>query len=127
MFCDPNVHGRDVPIPVNAKYLYLVRHGEGHHNEAARECGFEAYKDSKHFDSALNTLGQQQADEVGAWASAHIDPQIVLVSPLTRALETADRGMAAFRSSVPYANCFLRFSTPAQFDPPPLLNCVCMF
>ena len=69
LFCDPAAHGADSPPWTSSevsghrpKVLYLMRHGEGTHNQAARERGYDAYGDPAHFDASLNALGQQQAE-----------------------------------------------------------------
>lgn len=76
--------------------LTLVRHGESVGNLEARravEAGLDrldlAYRDP---DTPLSDDGRRQAEAVGAWWAdqpADQQPQVVLSSPYTRALDTA--------------------------------------
>jgi len=79
--------------------LYFVRHGHGAHNQAEDEVGsdvwenFEAKKD-KYEDPALTATGIGQARQLHdavklAVRTGGFTPELILVSPLTRAIETA--------------------------------------
>lgn len=94
----------------SAKTVYLVRHGEGDHNAAEREYGSEHWenvvaKSDKYFDAHLNVVGLEQCSALStAVASAEVDGMrvdVIIVSPLTRAIETAKYGMASAWGTVP--------------------------
>mmetsp|Transcript_4961 Transcript_4961/g.10868 ORF Transcript_4961/g.10868 Transcript_4961/m.10868 type:complete len:332 (+) Transcript_4961:85-1080(+) len=84
------------------KRVLLLRHGQAVHNpraEAAREngCSFDTFlqlmAEDDQFDSALTELGENQAMEAGR--QEHIrhalrNVEMVVSSPLSRALRTAD-------------------------------------
>jgi broad specificity phosphatase PhoE len=70
--------------------VHLVRHGQGVHNVAAALYGGPAYRDPALKDALLDDTGKAQARALGQRirdARIHVD--VVLVSPLTRALQTA--------------------------------------
>lgn len=71
------------------KYLYLIRHGHSLHNELFHKIGVEAFRIPQTIDAPLTSEGHLQSAELGQ--SWHRKPEIdlVLVSPLTRTLETA--------------------------------------
>tara|TARA_B100001093_G_C26434907_1_gene845586 strand:+ start:74 stop:745 length:672 start_codon:yes stop_codon:yes gene_type:complete len=71
------------------KNLALIRHGEAEHNVRFKYIGKEAYNEKQ--DTRLTMLGKNQADNLGIkWENKNkID--LVIVSPLSRALETATR------------------------------------
>ena len=81
------------------KRLHLLRHGQAAHNpraEAAREagCSFDDFlrlmKEDDAFDADLTDLGRQQARAAAAQHSGTADNiQLVVSSPLSRALDTA--------------------------------------
>jgi hypothetical protein len=89
-------------LPAGARLLYVMRHGEGEHNLAARVSGYQAYKDVQYFDAALNVQGEAQASEAGVWTSLHCNPDVILVSPLVRAMRTAELGFCAFAAKCPW-------------------------
>ncbi|GBF94404.1 hypothetical protein Rsub_07218 [Raphidocelis subcapitata] len=80
------------------KTIHFIRHGEGFHNIAGR-ANHDNYKSWEYEDSHLRQAlvllvgtpeGWRQAHELGRhMAAAGIRPQVVIVSPLTRAIETA--------------------------------------
>eukprot|EP00747_Dinoflagellata_sp_TGD_P218777 gnl/TRDRNA2_/TRDRNA2_90979_c0_seq1.p1 gnl/TRDRNA2_/TRDRNA2_90979_c0~~gnl/TRDRNA2_/TRDRNA2_90979_c0_seq1.p1 ORF type:complete len:259 (+),score=51.28 gnl/TRDRNA2_/TRDRNA2_90979_c0_seq1:143-919(+) len=90
------------------KRLFLLRHGQAVHNpraEAARDrgCSHEEFlslmKEDDCFDSPLTELGRAQATSAGTSAAAKAAAEqieLVVASPLSRALHTAD---LAFPSS----------------------------
>ena len=80
--------------------IHFVRHAEGYHNEAIRKAGSElptiySTPDSEKFlDARLNDVGKQQclkvrADVIENRHAQRIKPEVIIVSPLTRTLETA--------------------------------------
>lgn len=67
-----------------AKEIYLIRHGQSTFNVHFETSGI----DPLHFDARLSSLGSRQVFE-GRQAAAGLKADLVVVSPLTRALETA--------------------------------------
>ena len=75
--------------------VHLVRHGQATSNLAALDVGREAYKLEEHLDARLTALGREQARGAGRLLGAMEESvQLVLSSPLTRALSTADEAVA---------------------------------
>lgn len=71
----------------SAKDVYFIRHGEAAHNVAPRPWGEELV------DAPLTEVGRQQA--VGLLPQAvGVGLDVVIVSPLVRAIETATVGLA---------------------------------
>ena len=74
----------------SAKVVHLVRHGQGFHNVEAAVRGPAAYKDVRLTDARLDETGRRQAATLGERVrAARMIIDVVLVSPLTRTLETA--------------------------------------
>ena len=68
--------------------LYLIRHGHSLHNELFDKMGVEAFRIPATIDSPLTGEGHLQSIELGhTWKNKNII-DLVLVSPLTRTLET---------------------------------------
>jgi len=82
------------------KDLWIIRHGQATHNpraEAAKDrgCSFEEFFDwmrkDDSLDSPLTELGRKQAETVNSnFGSMLRNVDLVVSSPLSRALETAD-------------------------------------
>mmetsp|Transcript_17600 Transcript_17600/g.38520 ORF Transcript_17600/g.38520 Transcript_17600/m.38520 type:complete len:354 (-) Transcript_17600:36-1097(-) len=94
----------------SARMVYLVRHGEGIHNVAERELGSERWEtvealSDKYFDAPLNNVGIDQCVDLNkAVVNAMQDGMkvdVIIVSPLTRAIETAKYGFASIWGKVP--------------------------
>jgi hypothetical protein len=89
-----------------SKLVHFVRHAEGHHNVAASnyERGSHEYlltlTDYQWYDAELSPKGLEQCEQLERDAQ-HLDYDIVLVSPLTRALQTATLGLR-FERNVPF-------------------------
>lgn len=94
-----NATNKSMPKPLfPPKRVLIVRHGQAQHNpraEAAREsgCSFEEFLrwmelDDAH-DADLTELGEKQAQTAGE-KHALTDIELVVSSPLSRALRTAD-------------------------------------
>jgi broad specificity phosphatase PhoE len=75
--------------------IHLIRHGQSTFNAHYEATG----EDPMHFDARLSELGHQQAAERGA-ALAGRDYDVVIASPLTRAIQTA---IGIFGDRVPIA------------------------
>jgi len=67
-----------------SKQLYLIRHGESLHNFFARQT---PGKDPYYWDATLSEIGREQVQGLRDRVSS-LDVEIVVVSPLTRALLT---------------------------------------
>ncbi|CAN0410603.1 unnamed protein product, partial [Phaeothamnion confervicola] len=64
------------------------------HNEAALAEGRFAYQNQKYTDARLTTIGKEQCAKLRPEAAALAsDIELVVVSPLTRAIETAQLGL----------------------------------
>lgn len=87
------------------KTLYLVRHAEGFHNQAKANATrdgthepphavlFENVTGKTYWDAQLTSNGKRQCDEsrlkMLVSEAAFAEPEVVVVSPLTRTLQTA--------------------------------------
>ena len=71
------------------KNLYLIRHGHSLHNELFHKIGVEAFRIPETIDSPLTNEGQLQSIELGQSWPKKREIELVLVSPLTRTLDTA--------------------------------------
>lgn len=70
------------------KKLYLIRHGYALHNELFHKIGLQAFRIPQTIDSPLTNEGHLQSIELGhSWEKKN-EIDLVLVSPLTRTLET---------------------------------------
>jgi Histidine phosphatase superfamily (branch 1) len=70
--------------------IHFVRHAQATHNEAALTEGRQAYSDQAHLDARLTALGKQQCAQLQPHASKlYAEIELVVVSPMSRALETA--------------------------------------
>ena len=71
------------------KNLYLIRHGHSLHNELFHKMGVKAFRIPATIDAPLTNEGHLQSIELGqSWQNKN-EIELVLVSPLTRTLETA--------------------------------------
>ena len=71
------------------KTLYCIRHGQATHNVLYEELGMNAFYDKNNYDTKLTNIGYCQATELGdTWNYKH-NISLVIVSPLTRTLQTA--------------------------------------
>jgi len=68
-----------------SRLVHLIRHGQSTFNEHYSATG----QDPLHFDARLTALGQRQVTAARERLSGH-DYDIVLASPLTRAIQTAE-------------------------------------
>ena len=71
------------------KNLYLIRHGHSLHNELFHKIGVEAFRIPETIDSPLTNEGHLQSIELGQSWQKKREIELVLVSPLTRTLDTA--------------------------------------
>jgi broad specificity phosphatase PhoE len=71
-----------------SQHIYLIRHGEAAHNVQGRPWGPEL------IDAKLTPRGREQALSELRSAAESLPLELVVVSPLTRAIETALLGLA---------------------------------
>ena len=71
------------------KNLYLIRHGHSLHNELFHKIGVEAFRIPLTIDSPLTNEGHLQSIELGNTWQKKREIELILVSPLTRTLDTA--------------------------------------
>lgn len=72
-----------------SKNLYLIRHGHSLHNELFNKIGVQAFRIPATIDAPLTNEGHLQSIELGqSWRNKN-EIELVLVSPLTRTLDTA--------------------------------------
>eukprot|EP00735_Rhodelphis_limneticus_P004152 TRINITY_DN15708_c0_g1::TRINITY_DN15708_c0_g1_i1::g.18778::m.18778 TRINITY_DN15708_c0_g1::TRINITY_DN15708_c0_g1_i1::g.18778 ORF type:complete len:260 (+),score=8.94,sp/Q9FGF0/PGML1_ARATH/37.19/6e-42,His_Phos_1/PF00300.17/2.1e-20 TRINITY_DN15708_c0_g1_i1:32-781(+) len=73
------------------KTIHFIRHAQGLHNAAAETKGRAAYFEEAFFDSDLTDLGRKQVEDCKQQLQGHggLSPDLVVVSPLVRALNTA--------------------------------------
>ena len=71
-----------------SKSLYLIRHGHSLHNELFHKIGVQAFRIPLTIDSPLTNEGHLQSIELGQSWQNKKEIELVLVSPLTRTLET---------------------------------------
>lgn len=91
-FFSPNLSLFDkcVTVPQGSKVVHFIRHGKAAHNEAFDIEGTNSYYDEKYFDSRLTQLGVSQAQALERkLSSSPIPMEVVIVSPLSRTLQTA--------------------------------------
>jgi len=89
--------------PVKYKTLIFIRHGESTHNLKFRECttwwSCQCFNINLR-DSPLSSQGKAQVEKVRKQLeTSHVQVQVVLTSPLTRALQTAQIAFA--KTNVP--------------------------
>ena len=71
-----------------SRCLYMIRHGKALHNELYDIIGVHAFRAPEVIDSPLTNVGHQQAQAL-AETIRDKNIELVLVSPLMRALQTA--------------------------------------
>ncbi|GAB5353514.1 hypothetical protein AAMO2058_000042400 [Amorphochlora amoebiformis] len=96
-------------VPLGSKVVYFVRHGQGYHNVAGAESKFKCdcmqensgncpYLDPKLVDPHLTQVGIQQTSSLSIKTSSlPLQPEVIFVSPLCRAIQT---GLLSFRHLV---------------------------
>ena len=72
-----------------SKTLFCIRHGTALHNVEAEEIGELAYMKPENTDAPLVEKGHQEARELGRTWSQKNSIKLILISPLTRTLQTA--------------------------------------
>jgi len=102
-----------IKIEPGMKVLHLVRHGQSVYNEAVHQRGYEADRDIELHDAGLTERGKKQVAHLHDNLAKYINPapEVVLVSPLTRAIQTALGVFGPHLLAVPAASTS---STPMQ-------------
>lgn len=80
------------------KRLYLIRHGESM-GQAAKRLGMDRKRDPRLRDAALTKEGRWQAQQLTEYEFEET-PELIVSSPLTRALHTAILGFPSHRSNI---------------------------
>ena len=83
-----------------AKRVFLIRHGEALHNINFSLFGKEAYYHKENLDAPLTDTGLLQATKLGNRWLNKPEIDLIMVSPLTRTLQTAN-GIFANNSNIP--------------------------
>jgi len=104
------------PRPPGAKTLHFIRHGQGFHNSLADFCllynirrryshqaeGLNPYNIAENFDPPLTEIGRQQAKALQPYART-TRPEMVVVSPMNRALMTSNIAFAhMLKAGIPW-------------------------
>jgi len=88
------------------KTIHFVRHAEGIHNRDSREIpNFQTTlsKTMVYWDAPLTPIGLEQSKQLALTVDNLIlPPEIVVVSPLRRAIQTAELGFRANRKDLPF-------------------------
>lgn len=82
------------------KTIYMVRHGQSIHNAQVYADQGVDQNDERYVDACLTPLGVQQARDIARDVRA-LRPQLVVSSPMTRAIQTAAYATAA--ANIPVA------------------------
>lgn len=88
-------HGFGLFLSKRTKTIHFIRHAEGKHNEANRAYGndtpvtYSTPGSWKYLDAKLTYAGIQQCVDARKTLLADVKPQLVVVSPFTRTLQTA--------------------------------------
>jgi broad specificity phosphatase PhoE len=75
--------------PGGALVVHFIRHGKASHNEAAEKYGDCVYQKDEYKDARLVETGKAQANDLHRYVSQKIKTEFVIVSPLSRAMQTA--------------------------------------
>ncbi|EGC36400.1 hypothetical protein DICPUDRAFT_31945 [Dictyostelium purpureum] len=85
------------------KTIYLIRHGESTFNVA-----YDNKVDPYLFDARLTQVGENQASQLSEHVMEHLkDVELVITSPLTRALETTKRSLSKLLESNSNIKCIV--------------------
>ena len=74
--------------PTAPKHLYLIRHGQSQ-GQVAKKLGMDRQRDSRLRDASLTNEGIRQAQRLALYDFVEGPPELIVSSPLTRALHTA--------------------------------------
>jgi len=92
----------------NSKIIHFIRHGQGFHNSLNDLCKvydikgrLNPYNIAENFDPPLTEIGRQQARALQPYAKT-TSPELVVVSPMSRALMTSNLAYAHLIGTVPF-------------------------
>eukprot|EP01023_Acetabularia_acetabulum_P019361 TRINITY_DN19853_c0_g1_i8.p2 TRINITY_DN19853_c0_g1~~TRINITY_DN19853_c0_g1_i8.p2 ORF type:complete len:163 (-),score=11.93 TRINITY_DN19853_c0_g1_i8:134-622(-) len=85
----------DSHIQLGDKVVYIMRHGTTHMNEWLHENQYNSCFDPMMYDTRLSERGVLGAKRMAA-TTAHLNPkpEVIIASPLTRALQTVEFAFA---------------------------------
>jgi len=93
------------------KRLYLVRHGRTEMNDYLRYHDWSSphFEDPMKYDTALTSEGEAQARALGERVRSTLDPppEVLIASPLSRAMHTAELAFADAFPEIPRETCVL--------------------
>ena len=81
------------------KRLYLIRHGQSQ-GQVAKRLGMDRQRDQQLRDADLTQEGVRQAQQIANYNFGEAEPDLVVSSPLTRALRTAILGFPNLRQRI---------------------------
>lgn len=88
-------HGFSLFLANRTKTIHFIRHGEGYHNVVNREAGddtpvtFSTPNAWNYIDARLTPTGIEQCITARDKLLANVEPELIVVSPFTRTLQTA--------------------------------------
>lgn len=88
-------HGFSLFLANRTKTIHFIRHAEGQHNEANAAAGddtpvtYSTPGSWKYRDAYLTQKGVEQCVDVREHLLSGVNPQLIVVSPFTRTLQTA--------------------------------------
>jgi len=101
-------HGFSLFLAKRTKTIHFIRHAEGTHNAVNRQAGddtpvtFDTEGAWKYQDAKLTETGIEQCLTARKELLVHINPELVVVSPFTRTLQTAHILFGGGKSYVPF-------------------------
>eukprot|EP01122_Echinamoeba_exundans_P012888 TRINITY_DN5516_c0_g1_i1.p1 TRINITY_DN5516_c0_g1~~TRINITY_DN5516_c0_g1_i1.p1 ORF type:complete len:233 (-),score=39.99 TRINITY_DN5516_c0_g1_i1:59-712(-) len=96
--------------PVSQKKIYLIRHGQSKHNEAENAWRAtrgttedeERFPDPLFFDAELSSAGHEQTVDLHKRVNETLaHAELVVISPLSRAIQTFMAGFQSLRQNIP--------------------------
>ncbi|CAM9156015.1 unnamed protein product [Ascophyllum nodosum] len=78
-----------VMLGSQAKTIHFIRHAEGTHNKGAAEYGPGIYLNEEYADARLTEVGKEQCAKLKADNPGLKETKLVVISPLSRAIQTA--------------------------------------
>ena len=87
----------------NVKIIHFVRHAEGHHNVAGKKDPVNGYLNPALIDAVLTVEGIEQCTTLASKAKdLTSSSQLVVVSPMNRAIQTAQLSFPHLQQNVPW-------------------------
>ena len=79
-----------------------MRHAEATSNEATKKFGEEAYESWEYEDARLTEVGYKQCERTKEYMKSAMKPELVIVSPLSRAIQTATEIFSKDKATLPF-------------------------